>query len=230
MITSLIRIIPKTLKDILRKIYLSFKYRNAIFHYGATSSNTFFEGNNLLRSGVALINAQIGYGSYISEDSQLSNIKIGKFCCIGTNVKNNFGRHPSNTFVSIHPAFFSTAGQAGFTYVGTQKFAEHNYYDKEQTIINKIGNDVWIGSHVLLMDGIEIGDGAIVAAGAVVTKDVEPYSIVGGVPAKIIGKRFSEEQIEFLLKFKWWDKEPEWINKNSAYFTNISEFISILKT
>lgn len=72
-----------------------------------------------------------------------------------------------------------------------------------------IGNDVWIGQNAIVLNGVKIGDGAIVAAGAVVTKDVDPYSIVGGVPAKIIKKRFSEHVTIKLLELKWWDYGPD---------------------
>lgn len=72
-----------------------------------------------------------------------------------------------------------------------------------------IGNDVWIGRESIIMPGVKIGDGAIIAAYSVVTKDVEPYSVVGGNPASFIKKRFNDELIELLLEFKWWDLPPE---------------------
>lgn len=72
-----------------------------------------------------------------------------------------------------------------------------------------IGNDVWVGRESIIMPGVKIGDGAIIAAYSVVTKDVEPYSVVGGNPARFIKKRFNDELIELLLEFKWWDLPPE---------------------
>tara|TARA_Y100001937_G_C7088338_1_gene316468 strand:+ start:166 stop:753 length:588 start_codon:yes stop_codon:yes gene_type:complete len=77
-----------------------------------------------------------------------------------------------------------------------------------------IGNDVWIGFGATIMSGVTIGDGSIVAANATVSKDVEPYSIVGGNPAKLIKKRFTDKDIDFLLELKWWDWPEEKINKN----------------
>jgi len=89
---------------------------------------------------------------------------------------------------------------------------------KEKGILSNgsivIGNDVWIGYGVTIMSGVTIGDGAVIAANANVTRDVEPYSIVGGNPAKLIKKRFNNEDIEFLLSLKWWDWPTEKINKN----------------
>lgn len=79
-----------------------------------------------------------------------------------------------------------------------------------------VGNDVWIGYEAVILAGVTIGDGAIIGARAVVTKDVPPYTIVGGVPAKQIRKRFNEETIDTLLKLKWWDWSKERISKNIA--------------
>lgn len=80
-----------------------------------------------------------------------------------------------------------------------------------------IGNDVWIGYEAVIMAGVTIGDGAIIGARAVVTKDVPPYTIVGGVPAKQIRKRFSDETISELLKVKWWDWPIEKISHNIEF-------------
>ena len=80
---------------------------------------------------------------------------------------------------------------------------------------------MWLGYGTKILEGVTVGDGAVVAAGAVVTKDVPPYAIVGGVPAKVIKYRFSEEDIEYLLKLRWWDKAEEWIKVHAEYFENI---------
>jgi tetrahydrodipicolinate N-succinyltransferase len=89
-----------------------------------------------------------------------------------------------------------------------------------------IGNDVWIGANAVILDKVKIGDGAVIAAGAIVSKDVKPYTIVGGIPAKPIKKRFSEEEIEKLLEFKWWEKDIRWIRENYELFSKPAEFFS----
>ena len=114
--------------------------------------------------------------------------------------------------------------EIGFSYVNKEKYEELAFVDAEKKINIEIGNDVWIGASVTIIDGVKIGDGAIVAAGAIVTKDVEPYTIVGGIPAKTIRKRFEDKDIEFLLQYKWWEKDEEWIKNHADFFENIKQF------
>lgn len=177
------------------------------------------EGNNRFSTDTKLFNCRVGRGTYFNVGTELHNVLIGRYCSIGSNVKAITGRHPTADFVSTHPAFFSTAEQAGFTYVKENKFEEYLYVKGRYTV--EIGNDVWIGTDASLMGGIRIGDGAIVAAGAIVTKDVPPYAIVGGIPARIIKYRFNNEDISYLMKIKWWDKNEEWIVEHAQYFENI---------
>lgn len=179
----------------------------------------------VIHSGNNIANSNIGFGTYIGLNNSFPDTFIGKYCCIAGNIKIIAATHPTSGFVSFHPSFYSTAKQSGFTYTTHQRFEEYNYIDKENKIRCKIGNDVWIGENVVILGGVTIGDGAMIATGAVVTKDVEPYSMVGGVPAKFLKYRFSPEQIDFLLKFKWWDKNEDWIKANVDIFENIETFI-----
>ncbi|NJY64065.1 CatB-related O-acetyltransferase [Salinimicrobium sp. CDJ15-81-2] len=143
-----------------------------------------------------VVNSSISDFSYISYGSIISNCSIGKFCSIAQNVKIGLGKHPIN-YISTSPAFYSLKNP-----LGLQWSKEQSYLENEQTII---GNDVWIGTNVTILDGVQIGNGSIVGANSVVSKDVEPYSIVGGVPAKLIRKRFSTDLISELELLKWWD-------------------------
>lgn len=131
---------------------------------------------------------------------------IGKFCAIASGVEfiMNGANHRMNS-ISTYP--FNIMGN-GWEKV-TPKPGELPY--KGDTII---GNDVWIGQNVTVMPGIKIGDGAIVAANSVVTKNVPPYHIAGGNPAKIIRKRFDDNLIDYLINLKWWDWSEEKIFSN----------------
>ncbi len=136
---------------------------------------------------------------------------IGKFCMIASGVKfvMNGANHLTDS-LSAYP--FAIFGK------GWEKAMEGKSYPvKGDTII---GNDVWIGHNATLMPGIKIGDGAIIATNSTVVKDVEPYSVVGGNPAREIKKRFPKETIDKLLKLKWWDWSPEKISANLQHLTD----------
>lgn len=135
---------------------------------------------------------------------------IGKFCMIASDVRfiMNGANHLTEAVTSYPFAIFGK-DWANAMYGKT-------YPSKGDTII---GNDVWMGFNATIMAGVKIGDGAIIATNAVVTKDVEPYTIVGGNPAKEIKKRFSKEQIDILLELKWWDWDIEKITQNVQLLT-----------
>lgn len=101
-----------------------------------------------------------------------------------------------------------------------------NAWDNKGDIV--IGNDVWIGFEAVIMAGVTIGDGAIIASRAVVTKDVPPYSIVGGTPAKLIRKRFTDEQIDKLLRLKWWDWDEEKVRQNIDKIMDVNKLPDLI--
>ena len=108
-----------------------------------------------------------------------------------------------------------------FSYVNENIFEEFEWVDKKEGLYVKIGNDVWIGNGVSIMEGVTIADGTIIGAGAVVVKDTEPYSIVGGNPAKVIRYRFGEDEIKFLANLEWWNWKEEQIKKYAIYFNDV---------
>ena len=160
-----------------------------------------------------------GKYTYISRDSEIwtKDTEIGNFCSLSDGIHIGLPQQPTK--------YFSTS-----SYLFNPLL---NFIDKETKIHNKIKpviieNDVWIGAGAVIMQGVKIGNGAIVGAGAVVTKDIPPYAIVVGVPAKIIKYRFNEETIKELLELKWWDLPDEKI-KQIPYDAPIQESIRIMK-
>ena len=190
-----------------------------------------YEGANQLHSNV-VFDGQLGYGSYIAGNSIILG-NVGRFTSIGPDVKCITGRHPyTYPFATTSPMFFSVdnyKGQTGHTFAKEQKFEEVTYVDNENKIPVSIGNDCWIGAGVMLIEGAHIADGAVVLAGAVVTKDVPPYAIVGGVPAKVLRYRYDEETIQFLLDCKWWKKDTNWLKEHWELLCNIDELKAYFK-
>lgn len=217
------------IKNMIRQVVLKNKYRRnkqVFFGRGVffDVDTCEFEGGNRIFYKTTLLNTNLGYGTYIQHDSIIIDAKLGRFCSVGPNVKFIVGQHPTDTFVSTHPAFFSTNPVTGFTYCKEQKFPDYGQPVCQGKYQFCIGNDVWIGDGAVIMAGVTIGDGAVIAAASVVTKDVPPYAIVGGIPAKVIKYRFQEEIIRFLMDVKWWEKDLTWIEEHSDYFDDIKRF------
>ncbi len=174
---------------------------------------------NTFYNSISVSNSIIGDYVYVADRTKIINSSIGKFCSIGPDVKIGLGMHPTN-FLSTFPGFFSTSRQCQISFTDKGCFQEVGK--------NKIGNDVWIGANAIILDNISIGDGAVIGAGAVVTKDVESYSIVGGIPARLIKKRFTDDQIQKLLKLQWWNSDIEWIKQNAVLFNKPHDFLKII--
>jgi len=135
-------------------------------------------------------------------------LKIGKFCSIASGVTIHLGGNHRTDLISTYPF---AAYVDRFPSAKKLRFEDIAAVSKGDVII---GNDVWIGSGATILSGVKIGDGAVVGATAVVTKDVEPYGIVAGNPARIIGKRFDDDTIRKLLEIRWWDWPIEKIDDN----------------
>lgn len=190
--------------------------KNLFIDYMSFCNNVRFGTNNQISRYAVLNNVDISDFSYVSSFTRINNASIGKYCSIGPNCLIGLGRHPTSEFVSTHPVFYSLRRQAGVT------FAQDASYEEVMPIT--IGNDAWIGAAAIVLDGVKIGNGAIVSAGSVVNKDVPDYAIVGGVPAKVIRYRFSEQEIGILLNEQWWNKDEQWLKQHAKSFHNIEDY------
>ena len=173
-------------------------------------SSTFTRYTSLQRKA-KLMNSHVERTSRICINTELFNTTVGKFTIIARNCVVGLGAHPTNT-LSPHSIFYKR-----------NRWKWHDdwcidtgFRESDKPIV--IGNGVWIGMRCLILDGVTIGDGAIVAAGAVVTKDVPPFAVVGGVPARVLKYRFSHEIIDRLLEIKWWNLPDEEITRVKAMF------------
>lgn len=207
------------------RIYIECKTKSILKQKSYLNQGTILEGKNYIGKRTYLSHVHLGFGSYINNDCVMKNTEIGKYTSIGTEVSCAFGQHPVSDIVAMHPAFYASNRELGYTYTQKDGYKQHLYLDQEKHIQLKIGNDVWIGNRVTFLENIEIGDGAVIGTGAVVTKNVEPYGIYAGVPARKIGSRFDKEEIEKLLKIKWWNKGEVEMKKDIDSFQHIHEFL-----
>lgn len=175
-----------------------------------------------VRAHAKIYGSSLNDCSYVNKYTYISRATIGKFCSIAQDVKVGLGgTHPTRDFISTHPAFYSNNREIQICFAKADIFEQY-----KQTIV---GNDVWIGSNALIVDGLKIGNGAIVAVGSVVTNDVPDFAIVGGVPAKIIRYRFNPEEIEMINKSEWWNWSLEILEKYYSSFLNINDFKKLLE-
>jgi len=165
--------------------------------------------------GAVINNSHIGSYTYLSQNILLQNTTIGNYCSISHDVILGLGAHPLDMY-STSPLFYKLVNPLRFPLVEI-----NSTFTEYKPII--IGNDVWIGARVIVMDGVHVGDGAVLAAGAVVTKDVPPYAIVGGVPAKLIRYRFNENICKELLNSEWWNHNPETVYSQKEKLTLICQ-------
>lgn len=150
--------------------------------------------------------SNIGLRTSIGRFAKINNAQIGKYCSISWDVTIGATQHPM-THPSTHAFWYRS--QFGLCDNDVSPVVE----------VTKIGNDVWIGCNVVIMPGVAVGDGAIVGAGSIVTKDVEPYAVVAGSPAKKLKMRFSSDEVAKLKELQWWDWPDEKIREHYDFFS-----------
>lgn len=200
---------------VLEKVKCLFS-KSSVF---ATIVNSRVDSKAVLRKGVRFYGSSIGPYSYVTRNTLIQNTEIGSFCSISEDCLVGMPSHPVE-MVSTSPVFLK-----GKNYLG-KRFASHAHAATARTTI---GSDVWIGARAMIKSGVTIGHGAVIGAGALVTKDVPPYAIVGGVPAKVIRHRFDQEMVEALLKLEWWNFSEEKLKELGKFMDDPQKLLDGVK-
>lgn len=188
------------------------RYKKSISLFSFWDKNTRLAKNIFIAFGVRLGSCSIGEYTRVRHFATIYHATIGKFSGIGINARIGIAQHPLNT-VSTNLIFYKKNPISN-------KWVKPIEFEEYKPII--IGNDVYIGEYATIMGGVRIGDGAVVASRAVVTKDVPPYAIVAGVPAKVVKYRFEKETINRLLEIQWWNLPEEEITNKLEIFTTFN--------
>lgn len=201
-IKKLLEIANEGARDIENK----FRFENSVLDKGCSvNSKSIIHPNVHLLENCIINNSEIQSYTYLGRSCLVQNASIGKFCSIANEVLIGLGKHPTDHF-STATMFYRKNNTLGIDLIDCNlDFAEYAPIS--------IGNDVWIGARAIIMDGVSIGDGAIIASNSVVTKDVPQFAIVGGVPAKIIKYRFPDEKIQEFIDQEWWSWKIDKIKK-----------------
>lgn len=207
------------LENILMKLwifYLNLTCEKCKIKAKTISKNTIIEKGVVVESGVHLNAKLVGKYTYINKNCLIdkSTLRIGRFCSIAYDVRIGLGKHPID-WVSTHSFVY----KAKYGFVGSDFISE-----AEGELKTIIGNDVWIGANSTILAGVKVGNGAIIGAHSLVTKDVEPYSIVLGVPAKHYKFRFEKNIREKLNKSEWWNWSDDKIKEKISFFKNTNKF------
>jgi acetyltransferase-like isoleucine patch superfamily enzyme len=190
--------------------YLKFnRYKKSVSFFSVWDGDTKLGKNVYIAFGVRLGCCDIGEYTRVRHFSTVYHATIGKFSTISKNVRIGIGQHPTN-LISTNLIFYKRN-------LITNKWVRPIKFEEYKPI--SIGNDVWVGESAMVMGGVKIGDGAVIAAHSVVTRDVPPYAIVAGVPAKVVKYRFDEEIINSLLDIKWWNLTEQEIEDRIEAFT-----------
>ena len=207
--------------------YLSNELSNSILsidnptvriHDGVIIDNTSSIGRyTVFFDAVEILNSSIGDHSYIQKNSEISSTDMGKYCSIASEVKIGLPGHEIS-MVSTHPSFYLKDTPL------VKVYSSKNLGAPIDRCV--IGNDVWIGQRASIISGVKIGNGAVIGSGAVLTKDVAPYAIMGGVPAKLIRYRFDTTVQKGLEESVWWDYEEDRLQNEVDLFVDPIKFLN----
>lgn len=192
----------------IRKIFRKFLLGSAI-------KNSQIHKTSKIGIGCNVVESSLGKHSYVGDYTNLSMVEVGSFVSISSNCSIGGGAHPI-VWVSTSPVFTDTRS------ILRKNLISNHFNTHKPTYI---GNDVWIGTHVLIKAGIHVGDGAIIGMGSVVTKDIGAYEIWAGNPARYLRKRFSDDDIRMLVDIKWWEMEDDYLKEAESDICDVKKFI-----
>ena len=198
------------------------RFPTSVIHLGAfvDDSSTLGE-STVLFPDVALHSTEFGRFSYVQARSLIVNAQIGPFCSFAADVQIGLAAHPTH-MVSTSPVFYDPAQPL-------PRFLAKQRVFHDELPRTTVGADVWIGQGAMLRAGVRVGHGAVVAAGAVVTADVAPYTIVGGVPARVIRRRFTDEVCDRLLATRWWERPLADLERLAPLFEDPAKLLAELE-
>lgn len=185
---------------------------------GKAIRNSVVDKTSKIEAGTTFINSNMDRYSFCGYNCKIINCRIGAFCSIADDVYIGGARHPME-WASTSPVFYEGRDSV------KQKFSTFKRAEEPGTVI---GNDVWIGDRTLIKSGVNIGNGAVIGMGSVVTKDIGAYEIWAGNPARFIRKRFTDEIIEKLENSKWWDRDDDDLEKAAQFVRDPEEFVNQL--
>jgi len=211
-----------TLKAAVRLRQLRRRFPLSVFHPGSVVSQDSNVGNySVLFANVGLESANLGAYSYVQSGSLLTNVEVGPFCSIAGGVIVGLASHPMH-LVSTSPVFYDCEQPLPRFFTRERLVTTH----LPRTIINA---DVWIGQNAMIKAGINIGVGAVVGAGAIVTRDVPPYTIVTGIPARPTRTRFSQDICRRLLESRWWERSDAELERLAELFAVPDRLLAALE-
>lgn len=182
---------------------------------GSAVLNSSIGEGSKIEAGTSFINSEIGKYSFCGYNGDFYHTKIGNFTSIANDVVVGGGQHPLD-WVGMSPVFYAGSDSVSF---------KLSKFQRPEVLTTYIGSDVWIGRRAIIKQGVNIGHGAVVGMGSVVTKDVNPYEVVAGVPARKIRKRFDEDIIDRLMELKWWEMDLKELKTLAPQIKNVKEFL-----
>lgn len=215
-------LLPASVREYFWHLRQQLKYRHSSIGDYTRITGSVLGEHTSIGAFVRIHESSLGRYTFVRDRAEISRAHIGSFCSLAPGVSIGVGQHPLEDTISTHPAFYERCPRLGWTFVTKQLH--------EPLRTTHIGHDVWIGQNAIIKSGITIGSGAVVGAGAVVTRDVPPFAIVVGVPAKILRMRLTSSQIDAILNNPWWNRSDSWLREHFDALRSITSYFCFMNS